>query len=94
MPNFNLCDRKYHITDTTQTRWGTLAADPVSQNGKSEVVHIREDKRIVDIFDRVARNKGSDRSTLMREAHRFYLATNSHLTEQEKKDLGVNGQTK
>jgi metal-responsive CopG/Arc/MetJ family transcriptional regulator len=69
----------------------------VAQNlpgDKTEILHIREDKRIVEIYDRVAKNKGSDRSSLMREAHRFYLAANSHLSDQEKKDLGVNGEAK
>jgi metal-responsive CopG/Arc/MetJ family transcriptional regulator len=68
-----------------------LAEDPAD---KSEVVHYREEQRILTIVDRVAKSKGSDRSTIIRESIRFWLGYNSHLTDQEKKDLGVNGQTK
>ena len=61
--------------------------------GKTEVVHYREEERILVILDRVAKNKGTDRSAICREANRFYLASNSHLTAEEKKDLGINGQS-
>ena len=60
---------------------------------KVEVVHYRESTRILTIVDRVAANKGSDRSTIIRESIRFWLASNSHLSDQEKKDLGLNGKS-
>ena len=56
-----------------------------------EPVSFREDDRILKIMDRVAKSKGTDRSAVYREAARFYLASNSHLTPEEKKDLGING---
>jgi metal-responsive CopG/Arc/MetJ family transcriptional regulator len=68
-----------------------VAGDP--PNGKT-VVHFWEDNRILAIIDRVAKNKGTDRSAICREANRFYLASNSHLTAEEKKDLGINGASK
>lgn len=55
----------------------------------TETVSFREDTRILTMVDRVARNKGSDRTALYREAIRYYLAANSHLTEQEQTDLGA-----
>jgi metal-responsive CopG/Arc/MetJ family transcriptional regulator len=54
-----------------------------------EPVSFREDQRILKIMDRVAQSKGTDRSAVYREAARFFLASNSHLTSDEKKDLGV-----
>ena len=62
----------------------------LSGNGTKlkENIHFREDERILFIVDRLAKNKGSDRSAVYREAIRYYLAANSHLTDQEKKDLG------
>jgi len=59
-----------------------------SGKGKT-VVHFWEDDRILAIIDRVAKNRGSDRSAVYREAARFYLAMNSHLTEQEQIDVGA-----
>ena len=53
------------------------------------LVHFWEDERILMIVDRVAKNRGSDRSGVYREAARYYLAANSLLTEQEQIDLGV-----
>ena len=52
-----------------------------------QTVSFRDEKRILLIVDRIAKNKGTDRSALYREAMRFYLAEASHLTDQEKKDL-------
>lgn len=52
-----------------------------------ETVSFRDEKRILVIVGRLAKNKGTDRSALYREAMRFYLAEASHLTEQERKDL-------
>ena len=54
-----------------------------------ELVHFREDERILKIIDRLAKNRGTDRSGVYREAVRYYLAANSHLTEQEQIDVGV-----
>lgn len=52
-------------------------------------------KRVLEIVDRVVTNRGwNGRATLIREAIRTWLANGSHLTDQEKKDLGVNGETK
>jgi len=65
-----------------------------TQSRLEEDVHFKEEKRILAIVDRVAKNKGSDRSAMYREAIRTWLASNSHLTDQEKKDLGFNGQPK
>jgi len=53
----------------------------------TETVHYRESKRILDIVDRVAGNRGLQRSDLIREATRYFLADNSQLTEQEKMDI-------
>jgi len=55
----------------------------------TECVSFREDKRILTILDRVARNKGTDRSGVYRESVRYFLAAKSLLTEQEQIDLGV-----
>lgn len=60
----------------------------------SEQISFRDAKRIVTKVDDIAEKKGTDRSALYREAMRFWLATNSHLTDEEKKALGINGQTK
>ena len=58
-----------------------------------KLVSLRERPWILKIMDRVAKSKGTDRSAVYREAARFYLASNSHLTAEEKKDLGINGQS-
>jgi len=59
-------------------------------NGQlSEQITYRETNRIVSIIDRVCKSKGCDRADLIREAVRFWLASNSHLSSEEKKDLGV-----
>jgi metal-responsive CopG/Arc/MetJ family transcriptional regulator len=55
----------------------------------TEPVSFREDLRILRLMDRVAKSKGTDRSAVYREAARFYLASKSHLTAEEKKDLGI-----
>jgi len=50
-------------------------------NGQlSEQITYRETNRIVSIIDR---------ADLIREAVRFWLASNSHLSSEEKNDLGV-----
>jgi len=68
----------------------------MSVNGTKlkEDVHLKEETRILTIVDRVAKNKGTDRSALYREAIRHWLGENSHLNDQEKKDLGINGPAK
>ena len=66
----------------------------MSDTGLSEQITYRETKRIVDIVDRVAKNRGLQRTDVIREAVRTFLANGSHLTDQEKKDLGFNGQAK
>jgi hypothetical protein len=59
-------------------------------NGRlTELISCRESLRIVPILDRICRTKGCERAVLIREAVRFWLASNSHLTPEEKKDLGV-----
>jgi len=40
-------------------------------------------------MDRVSKNRGWQRTDLIREAVRTWLANGSHLTDQEKKDLGL-----
>ena len=64
-------------------------AGDLSAQKATECVSFREEPRILKIMDRVAKSKGTDRSALYREAARFYLATKSHLTGEEKKDLGI-----
>ena len=54
----------------------------------TETVHYRESKRILDIMDRVVTNRGIQRSDIIREATRYFLADNSQLTEQERIDVG------
>jgi len=67
----------------------------MSDTKLSEQVSFRETERIVDIIDRVAKNRGWQRTDLVRHAVRTWLANGSHLTEEEKKDLGVaNDETK
>jgi len=61
----------------------------VSDTELSEQVSFRETKRIVAIIDRVAKNRGWQRTDLVRHAIRTWLANGSHLTEEERKDLGV-----
>ncbi len=53
----------------------------------------RESKRIVGIVDRIAGNRGTDRSGIYREAIRYWLADNSYLTDQEKQDVVGNGKS-
>jgi metal-responsive CopG/Arc/MetJ family transcriptional regulator len=60
----------------------------------SEQVSFRDAKRIIAIVDDVAEKRGTDRSSMYRMAMRYWLAENSHLSEEEKKALGLNGKTK
>jgi metal-responsive CopG/Arc/MetJ family transcriptional regulator len=55
----------------------------------SEQISFRDCKRIVMKVDDIAEKKGTDRSAMYRQAMRFWLAANSHLTDEEKKALGV-----
>ena len=57
--------------------------------GLTEQVTYRETSRILAILDRICKSRSCDRADLIREAIRFYLASNAHLTQEEKKDLGV-----
>jgi len=54
----------------------------------TETVHYRESKRILDIVDRVAGNRGIQRCDIIREATRYFLAESLQLTEQERIDIG------
>jgi metal-responsive CopG/Arc/MetJ family transcriptional regulator len=55
----------------------------------SEQISFKDAKHIVQKVDDIAQKKGTDRSALYREAMRYWLGANSHLTEDEKKALGV-----
>jgi len=55
----------------------------------TEQFTFREIKRIAKIVRRVSKNRGMDPSSLIRQAVRIWLANGSHLTDEEKKDLGL-----
>jgi metal-responsive CopG/Arc/MetJ family transcriptional regulator len=55
----------------------------------SEPVSYRETSRILATIDCVCKSRGCDRADLIREAVRFWLPSNSHLSSEEKKGLGV-----
>jgi len=61
----------------------------INGNEFTEQVTFRETKRILAIVDRVSQNRGVQRTDLIRQAIRAWLASESHLTDQEKKDLGI-----
>ena len=81
--NFIVCDENGYTT----TRYYLVADVSLQESVKKETVNFREEVRILTIVDRVAGNQGQDRSSLYRRAMRFFLASNSHLSEQEKKDI-------
>jgi predicted transcriptional regulator len=58
-------------------------------NGQLEVVSVRFTKRIRDIIKQVAEARGSDESTVIRQAVHQELARLSFLTNNEKKALGL-----
>lgn len=64
----------------------------LSAESFTEQITFRETKRIVGIIDRVSKNRGWQRTDLIREAVRTWLANGSHLTDQEKKDLGISSE--
>jgi hypothetical protein len=60
----------------------------------TEPVSFRDTKRIVSKVDSIASARGTDRSGMYRLAMRYWLADNSHLGDDEKKALGLNGSRK
>jgi len=58
-------------------------------NGRLEVVTVRFTKRIRELMKKVADARGSDESTLIRQAVHQELARLNFLTNDEKKALGV-----
>lgn len=61
----------------------------MSEERHTEQFTFREVKRIAKIVRRVSKNRGMDVSSLIRQAVRIWLANGSHLTDEEKKDLGI-----
>jgi len=61
----------------------------VSDEPFTDQFTFREIKRIAKIVRRVSKNRGMDASSLIRQAVRIWLANGSHLTDEEKKDLGL-----
>ena len=55
----------------------------------TEVLHFRESKRILAKVASIAAARGTDCSTLYREAIRYWLADHNQLTEQEMNALGL-----
>jgi hypothetical protein len=66
----------------------------LSDANYSEPLTIRETKEISAIIERVAKKEGIPAGVLVRNVFRKYLRALSDLTDQEKKVLGLNGQTK
>jgi hypothetical protein len=60
----------------------------------TEPVSFRDTKRIVTKVDHLASARGTDRSGMYRLAMRYWLGANSHLAEEEKKALGLNGEAR
>ena len=81
-----VCGQKCDKAAPCRTAWREMGLETA---GLGETVHFREEHRILEKVDRLARSKGTDRSAIYREAVRYYLAANSHLTAEEKKDLGI-----
>ncbi len=77
---------KHYSASQRSTAWREMGLETA---GLGETVHFREEHRILEKVDRLAKSKGTDRSAIYREAVRYYLAANSHLTAEEKKDLGI-----
>ena len=53
----------------------------------TELVNVRESKRILELVDQVVETRGSDRSTVYREAIRHFLAANGLLDKEKLKIL-------
>lgn len=60
----------------------------VKDNGHLEVISVRFTKRIRYLLEKVAKARGSDVSTVIRQAVHQELARLSFLTDEEKKALG------
>ena len=67
----------------------TLSARAGDHRGYKEPVSFRDSKRVVEKVDSIAHARGMDRSSMYRFAMRFWLAAAGHLTDDEKKALGV-----
>jgi len=61
----------------------------VKDNGHLEVISVRFTKRIRNLIDKVAKARGSDVSSVIRQAVHQELARLSFLTDEEKKALGL-----
>jgi metal-responsive CopG/Arc/MetJ family transcriptional regulator len=55
----------------------------------TELVNVREDKRILELVDQVVEARGSDRSTVYREAIRHFLAAKGLLDKENLRILGI-----
>jgi len=55
----------------------------------TELVNVREDKRILELVDQVVEARGSDRSTVYREAIRHFLTARGLLDKENLKILGI-----
>ena len=55
----------------------------------SELIQVRDSKRMVARVDAVAIARGLDRSSVYRQAIRYWLAVNGQLSDEEKRALGV-----
>jgi len=60
-----------------------------SDNARLETVSVRFTRRIRDLIKQVADARGSDESTVIRQAVHQELARLSFLTDDEKKALGI-----
>ena len=60
----------------------------------SEQLTFRETKKVAAIIERIAKKEGQQVGALTRTGLRQYLRSRDDLTEEEKKDLGINGQVK
>jgi len=61
----------------------------VKDNGHLEVISVRFTKRIRNLIEKVAHARGSDVSSVIRQAVHQELARLSFLTDEEKKALGL-----
>jgi len=61
----------------------------VKDNGHLEVISVRFTKRIRNLIDKIAKARGSDVSSVIRQAVHQELARLSFLTDEEKKALGL-----
>jgi predicted transcriptional regulator len=61
----------------------------MKDNSHLEVISVRFTKRIRNLIDKVAKARGSDVSSVIRQAVHQELARLSFLTDEEKKALGL-----